>query len=598
MGIALTPARFYTDQAKPHYKSGVGRMILSFVLLLLPLLLPAQQTQPATKPLPKWEADRKMEKIYNSGMTAFQAQEYDKAAKYFELALDKETHNHYIVSLYMAGLSQYYLNNYAEAIGHFQKLLINYPGSPYQEEAQLHKGLMMLTKADKQSGGLFVLMNLAAETKKTDIKAATEAHINNFLFYEAELTFLEEYYKIVRPSYKAVVIEAVCLRLYNEGRTDALKKYLEEYMKANNGQLSTRLQKLRAGGGAGVGQKTKLRVAVVLPFEMMGADTTLKDRAVWAFDLLAGMQLALQNEKFPYFTQIELRVWDSNKSKERTEQLLKTEIQTWKPDAIVGEIYNSTSRAIAEWAETNNVLHIIPLSPSESLVQDKKNAYLANPTYATTLQSLARFAQKRGIRNVLILKSTNTDLEYTEDFVGALGTGAKLKMVNIEDTKPEVLSNMVASGGYDALYIPIAEEEKVHSYVNQLREDGRTITLLGLPEWSVYNKLNKQMLSQFITYIADAYAPRADSVMYNKVRTQHLAAYKNIPNIYVFQGYDIIRLVVRNMARAMPYTRAEQVMLNAPAFRGINQTYTFGTQHSNQSVNILRFENGNLKKVE
>ncbi|MFN7709302.1 MAG: tetratricopeptide repeat protein [Sphingobacteriia bacterium] len=543
-----------------------------------------------------WQEDRKAERMFQSAIEVFEKREYDNAARYFELLLQREANQRTLSATYMAGLSYYYLNNYDSAIQHFQKLLLNYPGNPYEEDAQLHKSLLMLRKTEKQAGGLFVLMNLIQKSQDDSLKATAEAHLQNFFFYEASLDFLKGYYQIVRPSYLNLVNEAICLQLFRKGDTPQLAKYLDEYTQRNGGKLSARLQRL--GGQNAKLQEAQLKIAVVLPFEIVGPNPSLKVQAEWAFDLLAGMRLALENERFPYYTGIDLRVWDSHKSKSVTQQLVDEEIGPWQPNVIIGEIYNSPSRVLADYADQAEALHLIPLSPSESLVQGHQRSYLANPTTSTCIRQLAAYArQSFSPRRVLILKGPGTHSFYVEDFASQFPPGVEVRVLATETHSPEALSGLLADGSWHCLYMPMTDESLVRTYVRQLQQDHISTPILGLPEWSVYNGLNKQLLSSMRTYISDAYAPKHDTIQYNKVRALHESTYRNPPTIYVFQGYDLVRLAAHNLARATPYTKPEEAMRDAPAFEGINQAYAFGQAYSNQRVHILQFRQGELAKV-
>lgn len=538
-----------------------------------------------------FKEDKRADKILETALKAYQSQDYTNAASVFELLLERKPHQHTVAGTYMAAMSYYHLNDYDNAIRHFQKLLVGWPGSPYEEDARLHKSLLMLRKPDKRSGGLFLLLNLAEEAKDTQLRTLADHHARQFFFYEADQAFLQDYYTIVRPTWKNTVAEALCLKLYRKDQFTAIKQYLDEYKARNNGKLSPALERLSARPKLA---DTGLRIAVILPFNIGEKDTLLRPEDSWAFDLLAGMQLAGQRLEAPFFTDVDIRVFDSRNKPERVKQLLEGEVTTWQPQVLVGDILNAPTKVIADYAEAHGLLHVVPLAPSESLIAGKKQVFLANPTFAEQTHGLARHVNtKLKPTKVIILKHPSSRQHYLEAFTAKLDPAIKVQVIGTETHTPEVFSRLVASEGARAcIYMPIDNEKIVQDYALQLQEDGRQCTLLGIPDWHLFGRVNKHLLSDFNTIYPSTYAPRADSVQYQAVRSKCVATYKNPPTIYVFQGYDILRLIVQQLGSAAPYADAATALRKAPAWKGANQSYFYDTRQSNQQVQLLRLVGG------
>ncbi|MBX3101080.1 MAG: tetratricopeptide repeat protein [Bacteroidetes bacterium] len=551
---------------------------------------------PALMAQEEFREDKRADKIMETGLQAYKDQHYTQAASVFELLLERKPNQHTVAATYMAAMCYYNLNDYDNAIRHFQKLLVGYPGNPYEEDAKYHKSLLMLDKADKRSGGLFLLLNLAEEAADTRLRTLADHQARQFFFYEADLAFLEDYYKIVRPSWKNIVTEAICLKLYRRDKVDALKRYLEEYQSRNQGQLSPALQKLAARPKLA---ETNLRIALVLPFNIGEKDTVLHPEDSWAFDLLAGMQLAASRMEAPFFSEIEVRVFDSRNQVARVEDLLKKEIGPWQPHLIIGDILNAPTKVIADFAEANHILQIVPLAPSESLIADKQQVFLANPTFAWQAQALALFVNKQvKPAKVLILKHPSTRAVFLESFTERLDPAIKVQVVGTETHNPEAFSRLVSSAGATCVFMPVDHEKVVQEYALQLREDARSPLLLGVPDWNLFNKLNKRLLSGFAAVYPSCYAPRADSLQYQALRGKCISTYKNPPTIYVFQGYDLLRMVAQHLGSAAPYTDAAEVLRKAPPFKGANQTYFFDTRQSNQQVQLLRLAGGKITRLQ
>jgi len=95
---------------------------------------------------PNLKEDKKAVELYLEGERLFKATNYIRAQEKFQEIAARKFNLHTTPALYMTGMCVFYQGQYETALDKFQELITTYPQSIYVEEANFHKGLILLQK--------------------------------------------------------------------------------------------------------------------------------------------------------------------------------------------------------------------------------------------------------------------------------------------------------------------------------------------------------------------------------------------------------------------------------------------------------------------
>jgi ABC-type branched-subunit amino acid transport system substrate-binding protein len=551
------------------------------------------------------KVDKKAELYFNQGKNYFEKSNFSKSLELFELALRRKFNLYTTPSLYMKGLCYFYLNNYNKAIHSFEQLLKTYPESIYAPEAVYHKALLMLTKEEDQTkmGGLYLLMNIVEDsTQNNDLREDAHAAIKNFFFNEASTEFIENYLKIVRSSFRSLLIEALAMRAYAQKNVALLKEYINFYQKENH-QPNPRLNKLLIKGTP---PKSKtFNIAFVVHLGAGNNDSSRGPKL--AAQLLAGSQLAVEMQGKRTKSKIHLRVFDTQGEALVVEKIINEDLPAYKPYLVIGDIFNSSTKIIADYAEKNKILHIVPFSLSDELIEQKKYVLLANPSFSTQMQALVSYLnEKLKLKKFLIItdgkKVTNLLTQMFQKYVKQAKLTAQISEISDEPSKKKRFINRIAEDfrnkKFDAIYIPITNENFLIDLLYELKNERLFPQIIGAPDWVKFKNSTKKLLSEFNAISQDLYYPRNDSLLFEEFTSAYDERFKTSPTRFSCQGFDIIHYVIKQLENVDDTTTLLQVIRKAPPFKGLVQNYYFAGANDNQSVQILRYHIGGVEKLK
>jgi len=562
------------------------RCRLAWVLTLLVLLV----AQPAVAQPPNTKVDAKSEQIFQNGVKSFEAKMYDKALLVFADILARPENRLTTSAYYMIGLSAFYLKKYEDAIGYFQRIVNDYSTSTYYEDAQYHKGLCLLQTPSKREAGLYLLLNTIEQAKASQLSLDATNALNYYYYQVFDSKFLESYYPIVRTSFKAHTFDALCYAYYKEGKTDALKKALEDYQK-QNGKLTPKTQKLVSSGTVGAMRIDTLRIALVMPFSMEnGSFPTV------AVEFLQGAQLALDNLKLADAPQVEFRVFNNEQDEAATLKLLQGPVKQFRPQVIIGPVYRKNTKVISTFAAANGIIHLVPFASSRDQIEGNETSFLMNPSLEAQGAKLAAYgADKLDLPTFYVLKdTTNSSLQLAKGFTDYL-TKQNIPFVerSLGTTPYAAIKDVVASFNSSpkaGIYFPCSNEDIVITFLEAVKGDttGKK-QVFGSTDWQHFQDIKLELLFRNRAIFPNSYFQQNDTTEFAKMAKLYGTRFNGPPSAYVCQGYDVIRLLVTNIKRSVVYDPFTDVLHKAKSFVGLNQNYYFAKGQENLSIMLYRF---------
>lgn len=551
--------------------------------------------------------DRKAEQLWIRGKSLFENGEYGLALAQFEDVLERRFNLLTTPALYMSGLCFYHLDDPQRGVERFQKLLNDYPLSMYAEEASYHKALLMLRLPEGRLGGLYLLTQLIQQANAPGLmKDARNAYLN-YLHNEADADFLIEYYEVIRPrpEFRFLVHEALCYRLYKEGRHELLTHMLDEYRK-ERGNLNDRLTRLVVKAPEGV-KVRQVRVALLMPFNTQSEAQLLPQLSLWSQELLGGMRLALEELRDSLGANIDLKVLDTRENADRTKELVQKELEAFKPDLIVGDLLNGPSKTISEYAEKNKTIQVIPLSPVEELIKGKKYVYLANPSMPLQIRSLARYGiqQLKSTRFLVIGDGTGLSNRQVKEFTAVLKDSgfsylehSLSENYDLEYRRLRGVISQMKSQSIETVFIASDNESMVAFLLKQFEADNIVVRVLGSSDWHRFEVIERRLLVLYDATFACTYYAQNDPEAFSAFAEKYRQQYRHAPGMPASLGYDICRFFLGGRFRQPDGSQWKEAIRKAKPWRGLNQNYYYAGGQDNQSVQFLQYRESGLEKVK
>lgn len=574
----------------------IHRSWLPLCLGLLLLLLAA----PATAQ--ELDRNRRAEREYEEGMAHFSAGRYEKAAKAFDAAGRYDLNQVTEASLYMSGLSQYFQKDFNRALLKFQQVVTNFPRGRYAEDAQYHKGLIMLKKPGSQAGGLFVLKTLANTASTAELKNNARNAVLHYLYKEASLAFLEEYLEQVKAKKEdlQMVREAYAWRLHANRNHDELYPLLTQWQQ--DGELSDRLRKLLPPQPKKPARKEELKIAVCLPYNVLVMPERLQDNSRKALEVMAGIRMALRDKAYPGFDKIEVHFFDTRQSQQYTSDLMRTVVADYAPDVIIGGIYNGPSREMALYADKHQIPHLVPLSPTEKLLTGVEHSFLMTPTLPTQARYTADFVLNRTRMRKIMLVNDGSAL--SQQMAKAFREALKDSPVDILEQRcaniygVEQLHKTMRQQRCDGLFMPVFKETVVNFMFTLMYQDSLPVQLIGLQEWQHLTGVEQRYLYHFELLFPSNFHQFKDTAAYRAFERAYIERYRSRPSREVLVGYDVIQAFLHAYGRFREPIQASTALQKAPRFKGLQNDFYFNGEHTNQALQMLRFTKKRLVKAE
>lgn len=583
------------------------RQLTTFLLIFSALLLNAGLVQAQ----PNGEVDERARELVSLAKKYYRTNQFLDAALTFELATQRPLNDLTTFSWYMAGMSYFGLEEYEKANETFNKLLKNYPRTDYADDARYHKSLILMNsdRVSEKERGLEQLFTLMRQSMDNNFKEDVEKAIRHKLLNDFDQDFLERNMIFAEQQHKSWFMEAICGQMDARGDGYAMLERLGKF-ETEGGMLTDYLADLKQKYESGKRMNPKrLNVALFLSFNLQLMDTArnVPSKSLRALELFEGMRMSLDSLGGTVNKEINLAVFDTQSDTLGLGASLDS-LARFNPDIIVGDIRTSLAQAISEWAEAHRVIHIIPRNPLNELIKDKHYTFLIHPSLNRHGQEMARYlAERRGKRSILVF---NDKSYFSSRFASSFIETMKEEFPTVSVTEKIVPNQYkalrdnlkyymkgVSSAGYDAIYVPLSSEEAAGLIISQLKYYRTEVDLVGGPDWEMFTVIDPELKSNYNLEYSTFYYEKNDSSALDALNLQCLREYGYRPSKYTVQGYDIMSYILEAAKNMNAFTDPVEVLRQMPVYHGIHEDIYLGDGQDNQKINVVRFQNGRIDKV-
>jgi ABC-type branched-subunit amino acid transport system substrate-binding protein len=582
---------------------------LFFVLFVLSMSACIGQ-RTITRSIPR---DLRAVELVNSGKRYLKVGDFSEAARLFDEAVSREFNQLSTAAIYLSGISHFKNGNTGQATQRFNTILELYPKSRYAEDARYHKALLLVQSSNKlkQGEGLAALISLTDDVTDPDISREAFTAAREYLFYKLDPFVVEDFYAKVPAQHKLTVLEALCFQKVNLGEVDSARKMYRTFAETN-GESSEFLDKLLKEQTLQqqFAEKEYAKIAVFLPLFLEGQSydsiRSISDRSKISLEFYEGLQQALDEYSESAGKKIYLKLFDSRRSNAVVSSQLD-ELVNLYPDLIIGDIFNTQSRVISDWAEERGVPQLVPLSPSPSLIEGRTQVFLANPSVQTHGAQMAIYAKDSLHLSKIAVWTDGTRLH--DQIAGAFqakfdSLGGETMMVLTDSIYQRAMGSIpsavrgLSAAGVDGVYIPFNSEETVGLILSQLNAYNIDAEVMMPPFIERFQIIDRELKEKYEVLFTSSYFVDQNAEDYLRFFNDYAVEYQMAPSDFSLQGYDIGKYVF-SLLNAYDYSGngVSAFIHSRPKTDGVHLDFFFGEYQDNQSVNICKYTRSGIVKV-
>ena len=346
-------------------------------------------------------------------------------------------------------------------------------------------------------------------------------------------------------------------------------------------------------------RKAAYNIGVLLPFELADNTWQAKSRNRFVTDLYAGLRLAqdsLQRAGHP----VQLFAYDTGADTLTLKSVLALP-ELAGMDLLIGPVYKSGARLLAQYAREHQVVCVNPLSQDGDLVLDNPYHYLYSPSAATQGRVAAQFAATAfgtGRPAVLVHEDSKDDNDFAAAYQAAYeAAGGHLAATHaLRPSDPAALASaLVTTELTGASHLVLASgNRKVGpaAFAALAAVPAATRPALLAPgTWLDNPALGLGQLGGAGVYYYQPNYYDHTAPGYRRFRQLYLAQQKLPPSVFASQGFELLLFFGNALAQFGPAFQGALATL-PPQPGAIFEPHTYPNgAHDNQTVPLLKLNN-------
>ncbi len=289
----------------------------------------------------------------------------------------------------------------------------------------------------------------------------------------------------------------------------------------------------------------RLRVSMLLPLTNDNGAV----RNIFA-EFYQGALLALDELKREGYSVI-LNLFDTRDNLTRVEQIVEDEAFR-NSDLIIGPVYERNLMPVLDYAERRGIPVVSPLATIEQTTS--RVLFQLSPSTADKNTKLGDYFAPD--KNIVLITSGTSDTEFSAEVEGLL---ADLPHRKFEYNKEAVAElDSLFTSGVENMFVVLPRRELDVDMIlaalssiqnNRLARSISTgpVRVVGSSRWMNYNAMDRNLLFKLNATMENSYyvAPTVPQV--ESFDRRYIAAYRNLPSLYSYRGYDALLLFGRAM---------------------------------------------------
>ncbi len=294
---------------------------------------------------------------------------------------------------------------------------------------------------------------------------------------------------------------------------------------------------------------------------------------------------------------------DSKAEPQQAVSAMNKLISADKVNAIVGDMFTSTTLAIAPIAEKHNILLLSPTGSANEISKDKKQVFRIYPSEIeegntlssfyiskyTSQKAAIIFANEDAMKNVVSTIKTNLG-SSTVVFESSFNKGTK-SFKSIILSIPKDISNIFIIGYMDDAAL----------LIKQSKEMNKSFTFFGISTLydNKFIEITKNAANG-IYLTAPFFSVKSENENVNNFVSKYKSIYKKDPDVWAGYGYDALNIIVKVLSESKskkiePFKAMEMLK----DYNGVTGLITINADHSiNKQFNIVQVKDNDFQIIK
>ncbi len=288
---------------------------------------------------------------------------------------------------------------------------------------------------------------------------------------------------------------------------------------------------------------------------------------------------------------VELTLFDTKNDPAVTQSILDT-AGLISYNMIIGPMFNSSARLIADYARENKVWHVLPFSPSASITSANPYHLKINPSIGVHLKKLVEFIGERYPGNTILVPyqtDVSTEIQLKDEIIRLVDihninhpdsplTVDPIGVYEEEGRRTFSISGYLSSADSNVVLLPSFDPGFIQNITRQLNKSAEkdfSITLFGMPNWLSYEDLRIDYLVSLNYHFTREYDLQVEDEVYESLLKTYKQEMNGIPSDYHFLGYDLGRYLTELW---ISYGHNFSAQMEKEAYEGLYGNYRLAPQ--------------------
>lgn len=304
-----------------------------------------------------------------------------------------------------------------------------------------------------------------------------------------------------------------------------------------------------------INANAEIQVALMVPFYLEEQDTTGASESVGgnlnSFSFIhfyEGCLIAIDSlEKSG--VKAKVHVFDVTDDESNTRRLLKNP-ELKKMDLIVGPFLGKSFNMVTEFAKSNSIPIVNPLSFREEVIKDHPNVFKVKPGQSSQFPQLVEFIDRTYPESLIFVlrENKNRDIQAFEELHVNLITGLKevpsdnIRFINNGKDSLRFLPDMYSGTKTNLVIVYTENKAFALDCIRKLSENkgNKDVRVIGMPRWDRFQFTEIDYLVDLkVHYFSPSFIDYTD-----KNTNRFIKSFKNKfgaePEQYAYEGFDIL----------------------------------------------------------
>ena len=387
----------------------------------------------------------------------------------------------------------------------------------------------------------------------------------------------------------------------NEGYLAALAKVLQEKQIMTASEREALKEIAGTSSAQNVVKNEVLDIVVLLPFTSGNGSMSSVSSSDFVFELYQGIELGVEELKNQGI-KVNLQTFDSKRDLKVLDNLLRDPVIT-EADVIIGPIYPDETILVSEFAESEKIPFIHPLSNLGERFEMMTYSYLFRPSAKSMVDGIVKTlkTQNWGKRVAIGYSGSSRDEKMAQELTAELQKGGYsiLKSEKIDQRSVNsFLQGLGVSRGanpkIDQVILLTDDPAIAQPTFSLIESITSNVPLLVMDSWLSFNFANYEMLEFPNFYFISNNTPNFGSAEMKALKGKFYEKYLSYPSINAILGAELVYWI--NANSDLKYGLGFRDNLDQKSFQTGKYTYGFNFRNSTNNLYspVLKLENGEL----